>query len=41
MTVDDVIAEGPKRVIDDAVALDGFGLREKTTQLPHKDLILI
>ena len=31
MTIDVIIAEGPKRVIDDVVALDGFDLMEKTT----------
>ena len=41
MTVDDVIAEGPKRVVDDVVALGEFDLKEKTTHLPQKDLILI
>ena len=33
MTVDDVIVEGSKRVVDDVVALDGFDPKEKTTHL--------
>ena len=41
MTVDDVIVEDSKRVIDDVVALDELDLREKITQLPQRDLILI
>ena len=34
MTVDDAIAGGPKRVIDDVVALGGFGPKEKTAPAP-------
>ena len=30
MTDDDVIAEGPKRVVDVVVALDEFNLKKKT-----------
>ena len=41
MTVDDVIAEGPKRVVDDVVALDEFDFKENTTQLRQGHLILI
>ena len=34
MTIDDVIAEDPKRVIDDVVALDEFDLMKKTASKP-------
>ena len=34
MTTDDAIAGGPKHVVDDVVALDGFGLMEKTAPKP-------
>ena len=34
MTIDDAIAEDSKRVVDDVVALGGFGLMEKTASKP-------
>ena len=41
MAADDAIAGGPKRVVDDVVALGGFGPKENTTQLRQGHLILI
>ena len=41
MNIDDAIAEGPKHVVDDVVALDGFGPKEKTAPAPKNHLISI
>ena len=40
MTVDDVIAEGPKLVVDDVVALAEFDLKKKTAPASKTHLIL-